>query len=187
MDSFEQVVAAVLHRQGYWLLPSLKIDLSKGEKRRIGRHSSPRWEIDIVAYDATANHVIAVECKSYMDSSGVQVATFAGSNLLDQARYKMFFEPKLRRVVLAALGRQLVNRGFCRRNPRITLGLAAGKIKGDKKWLKRYFMKRNWHLFTPDDLCLALSEMSDEGYENSVAAMVAKLLLRNTTSLRRDA
>ena len=178
MDSFEHVVAAVLHRQGYWIQPSCKVELTKAEKVRIGRHSSPRWEIDIVAYDARRNHVIAVECKSYLDSRGVQVSTFRGENEPDQAQYKLFFEPTLRKVVLGALVRQLLKQGFCRRAPGITLGLAAGKIKGNEDWLKRYFIRKGWILFNPRDLSSELKAMHKESYENTVAAIVSKLILR---------
>ena len=30
----------------------MKVELTKEEKRLIGRHSSPRWELDIVGYSA---------------------------------------------------------------------------------------------------------------------------------------
>jgi hypothetical protein len=32
----------------------------------IGRHSSPRWEVDIVAYRGRDNLLQVVECKSYI-------------------------------------------------------------------------------------------------------------------------
>ena len=65
MDAFETVVAAILQRQGYWTLTSVKVGLTKEEKREIGRHSSPRWELDVVAYRGRDNSIKVVECKSF--------------------------------------------------------------------------------------------------------------------------
>ena len=42
MDSFEEVIAAILQRKGYWTQTSVKVELTKAEKRKIGRDSSPR-------------------------------------------------------------------------------------------------------------------------------------------------
>jgi len=40
-------------------------------RREIGRPSSPRWELDIVAYSGRDNLLLVVECKSRLDSQGV--------------------------------------------------------------------------------------------------------------------
>lgn len=49
MDAFESIVAWVLEQEGYWVRTSYKVNLTKSEKRNIGRPSSPRWEIDMLA------------------------------------------------------------------------------------------------------------------------------------------
>jgi len=68
MDSFEQVVATILGRNGYWVRTSVKVALTPDEKREIGRPSAPRWELDVVAYSGSRNELLVVECKSYLDS-----------------------------------------------------------------------------------------------------------------------
>jgi hypothetical protein len=108
MDSFENVIATILQRQGYWTMTSVKVELSKAEKLRIGRHSSPRWELDVVAYSGLRNELLVVECKSYLDSSGVPRAAFDGLSALRADRFKLFSEPVLRNVVLSRLKKQLV-------------------------------------------------------------------------------
>lgn len=113
VDSFEAVVAAILQRQGYWTQTSVKVDLTKEEKREIGRHSSPRWEIDVVAYRGKENELRVVECKSFLDSPGVECGAFDGSNKKAEKRYKLFCEDALRRVVFGRLEAQLVSSGFC--------------------------------------------------------------------------
>ena len=76
MDAFEQLVSEILWMEGYWVRTSVKVELTKEEKRLIGRHSSPRWELDIcmMAYKGGENLLRVVECKSYIDSTGVRIS-----------------------------------------------------------------------------------------------------------------
>ena len=71
MDAFESVVAMLLKRDGYWTTTGFKVELSKAERRAIGKHSAPRWEIDVLAYKASINELLVVECKSFLNSTGV--------------------------------------------------------------------------------------------------------------------
>jgi hypothetical protein len=50
MDAFENVMALLLRRHGCWTATSVKVELTKEQKVAIGRPSSPRWEIDLLAY-----------------------------------------------------------------------------------------------------------------------------------------
>ena len=184
MDSFEAVVAAILHRRGYWTQTSVKVPLTKEEKHAIQRPSSPRWELDVVGYRGATNELLIVECKSYLDSSGVDAATFEGGNPKNQERYKMFFDDNLRKVVLNRLVKHLVSTGFCSPRPRVRLGLAAGKVKGKapaaEKRLQRVFARRRWIYLGPTEIRNELRALRHSGYENTVAAVVAKLLLRGS-------
>lgn len=60
MEAFEKLVGGLLERQGYWLRYGFKVELSKREKARIDRPSSPRWELDILAYKASSNQLLVV-------------------------------------------------------------------------------------------------------------------------------
>ena len=66
MDAFEQLASDIFWNEGYWVRTGFKVELTREEKIRIGRHSAPRWEIDLVAYSPTSNEVLALECKSYL-------------------------------------------------------------------------------------------------------------------------
>ena len=178
MDAFENVIASILERKGYWTQTSFKVELTKGEKRAIGRPSSPRWELDVVAYQGSTNELLVVECKSYLDSYGVSHTAFDGSNPNAASRYKLFTEKRLRTVVFKRLARQLVAGGFCAPDPSVQLCLAAGKIHGDKAKLERIFERNGWLLWTPDHIRSELEALSESGYENTVSAVVTKLLLR---------
>lgn len=177
MDAFESLIAMLLRHEGYWVAPSFKVELSKEEKRLVGRHSTPRWELDLVAYKGATNEILAIECKSFLDSTGV---VFRSGAFEPPKRYKLFGDEILRRVVLECATRQLSASGACAASPKITLCLAAGKIakKSDRAGLERHFADLGWRLLSPEWVKSRLLAASKRGYENDVAFVVSKLLLR---------
>lgn len=185
MNAFESLVTSLFERQGFWVRSNLKVDLTKAEKREIGRPSSPRWEIDLVAYKGRENQLMVVECKSYLDSRGVSISAFDGTSPEFAERFKLFSEQKLRKVVVGRLIEQLVAAGSVSEKPRVTLCLAAGKIasENDRQLLKEHFTKNGWVLFDDEWLTGELTRISDGGYENEIADVVAKLLLRRSSGL----
>ena len=151
MNAFEQIVAMLLHRQGYWTQISYKVELTRQDKKRMGLPSSPRWEIDVLAYRPVGNVVLAVECKSFLNSPGVRYLAFSGHTVKRADRYKLFTQPKVRKVVLARLAAQLHERKLARANPKVQLCLAAGHIrKGDEPLIRKHCARNGWRLFAPD-------------------------------------
>ena len=179
MDAFESVVAALLERKGYWTRTSVKVDLTKEEKSQIEKPTSPRWEIDVVAYKGSTNSLLAVECKSLLNSPGVRFSSFDGSSEREANRYKLFNDERLRKVVFNRLSIQLVESGFCPSLPEITLCLAAGNIYQDAKPIHDHFKKNGWELWDADWLRNELDILSKSGYDNTVVAIVSKLITRN--------
>jgi hypothetical protein len=184
LDAFEQLVSEILWLEGYWVRTSIKVELTKEEKRLIGRHSSPRWELDIVAYNARDNVLRVVECKSYFDSIGVRASAFDGSNSKHSKRYKLFNEPELRWVVFGRLSRQLAQAGACRDAPEVRLSLACGKVRNetDRNAIRAHFEGQGWEFWDEAWLRERLQRIAQGGYENQVSAVVAKLLLRGKVS-----
>ena len=178
MDAFETVVSALLEGKGFWTRRGVKVEVTKEDKRQIGRPSSPRWELEIVAYRGRTNELWIVECKSFLDSLGVRRGAFDGTDPEAAKRYKLFVDPTLRRVVVNRLKRQLFAQGFCGRAPKVTLCLAAGKIHSDGAWLRRHFEKKGWLLLDPSSLRQELAALAGSGYQDTVTAIVTKLLLR---------
>lgn len=174
MDAFEMIVAAILERQGFWVRTSVKVELSDKEKRRIGRATNPRWELDVVAYKPTENVLWIVECKSFLDSRGVRAAAFREGS--KTSRFKLFNEPETRKTVFGALTRQWTEEKLLLPNPDIKLCLAAGKLAGDAQELRQTFESNHWKLIEPECISRQLREMSNARYENSVIMMTAKLL-----------
>lgn len=182
MDGFEALIAELLEAEGYWVRRGHKVELTKAEKVKIGRPSSPRWEIDLLAYRPADNSLLAVECKSYLDSPGVRLEDLRGGKYKD--RYKLFTDGSLRGVVFNALGRDLGKAGLCPRKPKIQLALAAGHVKGDVTPLRNYFDSKKWRLFDPDWIREMLAARADAGYSDSVAVLAARVLLRTGSSDR---
>lgn len=177
MQAFESLVAALLEREGYWVRQSFKVELAKDEKRQIGRPSSPKWELDVVAYRPGDRQLLAVECKSYFDSRGVTYEEVANGNK-DDTRYKLFVDAKLRDVVLRRLALQLTERKSIAPDSVVRLCLATGRIAtaADRAKLKAQFDANNWLLLDEAWAREGLRLLAKGGYENSVAAVVAKLL-----------
>jgi len=179
VDAFEQLVSEILWMEGYWVRTSVKVELTKEEKREIGRPSAPRWELDIVAYSGRDNLLRVVECKSYLDSFGVKATGFDGSKPKEARYYKLFNDSELRRVVFKRLRLQFAASGACRPDPEIRLCLACGKVyESGRTNLRAHFEAQGWDLWDERWLREKLKHMALLGYENQVSAVVAKLLLR---------
>ena len=180
MDAFENLVSELLWQEGYWVRTSFKVNLTKEEKRDIGRPTTPRWELDIVAYSAKCNVLRVIECKSYLDSRGVQASEVISPKSPGKSRYKLFTDEKLRETVFNRLALEMEILGACARKPKVTLGLACGKIASAKDHgeLKAHFEQKGWELFDPDWLKEKMKQLSEASYENQISSVVAKLLLR---------
>ena len=180
MEAFEALIATLLENDGYWVKTSYRVNLTKEEKRRIGRPSSPRWEIDMIAYKGESNELRLVECKSYLDSPGVRYGAFDRSDSRRAERYKLFNDSVLLRTVTRRVVRQLEATGSCRPSPMVVLCLAAGKIRNDEDHdrLRKHFKKHHWLLLDQDWILERLRAVAHSGYRNEVATVVVKLLER---------
>lgn len=176
MDAFESVIATILEREGFWVRTSFKVKLTKEEKREISRPSSPRWEIDVLAYRPGDNLLLAVECKSYLDSRGVTRHGFSPG----RSTLKLFNDATLREVVFRRLLSQLIEAKSVRADAKVQLCLVAGKIvKSDVGWLNNYFEENGWLLHGPQWISERLHLLARDGYDNAVASVTAKMLLRS--------
>ena len=189
MDSFQTLVSMLLQRDGYWVRGNFKVELTKEEKRAVGRYSTPRWELDLVAYKGSSNEILMVECKSFLDSPGVRFRGFDGSAPDESRRYKLFNDEILRQVVTKRLVTQLEESGACALSPSVRLCLAAGKIASahDRENLREHFARNGWLLFDEEWTVHRLEQVSNSGYEDDVAAVVAKLLTRRVLRIDKIA
>lgn len=184
MDAFEAIVKLLLERRGYWVQPNFKVELTREEKRAIGKHSHPAVDLDLLAYRASVNEVFVVECKSFLDSPGVRSDSFLKDQDKDAKRYKLFVQGSYRAAVMARLTAQLIETGRCRPQPKIHLCLATGKIANEKSRdeLHRHFAHQGWTLWDDKWIRAQMREAAASSYENQIPLVVAKLLLRGQIS-----
>ena len=180
MDAFESIIASLLWEEGYWTTIGYKVNLSKEQKVELGKHSMPRPEIDIVAYRASDNQLLWVECKSYLDSTGVKIKHLNGEDKKGAQRYKVFTWPAYRQLVTSELLKQLEKETRIRPNPTINYCLVTGKIATDKdrEALHQFFDENEWLLYDEYWVKERLEKLAAKGYENDVAVIVAKLFSR---------
>lgn len=181
MDSFERIVAMLLERQGYWTRISYRIELTAEDKAAIRRPSCPRWEIDVIALRPKTNELLVIECKSFLDSKGVQFKDLSEDDDPEsKGRYKILTEPTLRKVLLHRLVAQLEESGLAASGLSVRLAMAVGKFKNEmnRTQTKEMFDANGWQLFDEAWLREHLRRASEESYENDIAFVVSKLLLR---------
>lgn len=179
MDYFEAMVKVLLECDGYWVRQSFKVSLSKEEKREIGKPSIPRPEIDILAYAPVGNEVLALEVKSFLDSTGVRIADLMEEHEIPQGRYKLFTCKNYREVVLGRLNQDLLEAGMISKSTTMRLGLVAGNVyQGRSEEVRSLFSKKGWFFWSPDEVKDKLKALADKGYENEPSIIAAKILLR---------
>ncbi|QBB72064.1 hypothetical protein ELE36_17765 [Pseudolysobacter antarcticus] len=172
-------MATIFNHCGYWTSTNVKVNLSPDEKRAIGRPTTPRWDIDLVAYRPKSKELLAVECKSLLDSTGV---VFRKDAFDSPKTYKLFSEAQTREVVLNSLANQFHEAGLTQSIAKPTLCMAAAHIakKTDRPAMQQYFKKNGWRLFDEQWIKTKLHEIGSHGYQDDLAYFVAKLLRAET-------
>jgi hypothetical protein len=178
-DHFENLVRTLLEAEGFWVFQSFKVDLTTEDKRRIGRPSLPRPEIDLLAFRPRSNQIIAIEAKSYFDSRGVRLEELAASYEIPEGRFKLFTCPKFQTIVLQRLKAQLMSMGMSKDDTAIRLGLVFGNVvKRDVLPLRRYVKTREWFYWSPRLLKRKLRSQARRAYENNPVIIASKLIVR---------
>ena len=179
MDYFETLIKTLLEHEGFWIRQSFKVNLTKQEKRDIGKPSIPRPEIDILSYNPKDDRIIAFEAKSFLDSLGVKLIDLEQSFKIPEGRYKLFTCDNYRSIVFNRLKHDLIDLGLCTQNTRIDLGLAAGNVYQSKSEIIRLmFQKRGWAFLSPEDIRDKVTNLVSKGYENEPSIITAKILMR---------
>jgi len=179
MDHFESIISTLLEAENYWVRRSFKINLTKEEKRQIGKPSIPRPEVDLLALHFSRNEVLAFEAKSFLDSPGVKLAQLQEEHEAPEGRYKLFTSQRYRSVVLSRLVQDLIELDMANSDTKVSLGLAAGKVyQGQSGPIREFMKKKEWLFWSPEDIKHKVTELAKRGYENDPAIITAKILLR---------
>lgn len=179
MDHFEGIIRTLLEHEGYWVRQAFKVNVSKEEKREIGKHSIPRPEIDLLAFKPHKSLILALEAKSYLDSPGVRVDELREQHGIPEGRYKLFTCESYRTIVLRRLAQDLVEAGMADASTKITLGLVAGKLYQRRSGeLRTLFDERGWFFWSPEDVRDKVKALAAKDYENEPSIITAKILMR---------
>ena len=179
MDYFEGLIKTLLEHEGYWVRQSFKVNLTKQEKRDIGKPSIPRPEVDILAFKPENNQVIAFEAKSYLDSPGVKLNELQQSHVIPEGRYKLFTCDNYRSIVFLRMKQDLIDLGMGTPDTKITLGLAAGNVYQSKsKEIREFLISRGWPFLSPEDIREKVTALAAKGYENEPSIITTKILKR---------
>ena len=181
MDAFEQIISRLLWQEGIWTTVGYKVNLPKEKKKVLGKPTMPRPEIDILGYQASENLLLWVECKSYLDSRGVIYQSLSGEDKRGAMRFKVFTQPKYRKIVTEELISQVVKSNLTRPNPAIQYCLVTGKIATDVDRYKLHYLfsENDWILFDEFWVKQGLERLSEIGYEDDIATIVTKIYARN--------
>ena len=179
MDHFETIISTLLEAEGYWVRSSFKVNVTKEEKRQVGKHSIPRPEIDLLALRFSTNEVLALEAKSFLDSPGVKLTQLQEEHEVPEGRYKLFTSQHYRSVVLSRLLQDLIACGMANSDTRVFLGLAAGKVyQGHSEPIREFMEEKKWLFWSPEDIKQKVTALAKRGYENDPAIITAKILMR---------
>ncbi len=184
MNAFENIVRMFLEAEGYWVRQSVKVEISKEDKKAIGLPTMPRPEIDLVALNVKRNELLLIEVKSFLDSPGVyfgDVIGEGGEESWGAKRYRLFANSKFREVVTRKLREEYLEQGLINGKTQISYALAAGNIhsSADESKIRYHFSQRGWKLFSPKEIKGKIAELSEKGWEDNEVTMTAKLILRN--------
>lgn len=179
MDAFEDLVSQLLVEDGYWIIQSFKVNLTKSEKKKINRPTTPRPEIDIIAYKADVNIIYAIEAKSFIDSIGVKIDEIDIEYEIQEGRYKLLTCSNYRKTVTKRLKHQLHEKGLINEKTKVSFGLVAGNVYQNKyEEIKTLYEKKRWLFWGPLEIKDKLENLIKKGYEDNAITMAAKLLLK---------
>jgi len=151
MNAFEQIAAHFFEVQGYWTRVGTKSMFQrKRSENSETEYATPRSRL--AGFQPGSNQLLVMECKSWLDSTGVRVANF-GEDPVHNKHMKLFNRDGLRELLTSKLLAQLRQEGLLpTTDPSIRYGLVAGKIKaGNEPKIREIFDAKDWLLVTPSD------------------------------------
>jgi len=180
MNAFEDIVKLYLESEGYWIRQSVKVEISKEDKRAIDLPTMPRPEIDLVALNVKENELLLIEVKSYLDSYGVYFEAVSDKDDKLAERYRLFTNETFRKIVTAKLREEYLKQGLINENTKMNYALAAGNIHSaaDELKISEHFSQQGWILFSPKKIKDKVKELSQKGWEDNLVTITAKLILR---------
>jgi len=180
MDAFENIVAQLLIEDDFWVMTSVRVDLTKEEKKEINKPTTPRPEIDIIAFNLKNNTLFLIEVKSFFDSRGVVFSELQKKSDIQKGRYKLLTSDKYRNIISKRLFEDLNKKGLINTKTKISYGLIAGNVYQNKESeIKEYFNSKKWLFWGPSEIKSKVIKLSSKGYENNPVTIASKIILRD--------
>lgn len=177
MDAFESIVATYLDSKGYWVKQSVKVNISKDDKKELGLQTMPTPEIDLVAYNPVENELILIEVKSYFDSEGVTIAGLNDPKSKKTKRYRLLNDEKYQRIIREQLQKIFIDKKFINHSTKIKYALAAGNVRTrDYDKIKAYLAGREYVFYEPMEIAKAIKSLKNSVYINDSVTITVKLL-----------
>ncbi len=179
MDYFESLCKTLLEDDGYWVRQSYKIDLSKEQKKQLGKPSLPRPEIDLLAFNHRKNELLFIEVKSFLDSHGVRLQDLKEEHKFPEGKYKVVTCQMYRTIIESQLKHQLTEEGLVSPKTKTRFGLIFGKVRPvDDQGIQSFCHEKDWFYWSPDEVRARVTNLAQKGYENEPSVITAKILLR---------
>lgn len=177
MDAFESIVAIFLDSMGYWVKQSVKVTISKEEKKLIGSSAMPTPEIDLVAYNPKKDELILIEVKSFLDSGGVEEGGVKGTNEKTKSRYRLLNNATYQNIISNKLRQLFIEKGFITQSTVIKYALAAGNVDPKSYTeIKNYLDQKGYYFYEPSEIQKAILKLQSSVYLNDSVTMTVKLL-----------
>ena len=185
MDPFTSLIRTLLEDGSYWVRRAPKIELTKKDKKRFFLPPTHRPDIHLLAYDPVFKFVLAIQVAPGLDTgrgAGVTLKEFSKRTETPSGDFPMLTCEPYKKLVLKVLERQLIAKDEVIEDVRLAFGLVVGNVKEDElAEVYKYFDDRDrmfWSQAEISDRVKALADGDDEG---SAAALVARILLRETS------
>ena len=176
MNHFEELCKYLLERENYWVRTNVKVDVTKEEKASFGKPTSPRPEMDIVAYRAKDNRLLILEVKSFLNSSGVHIEQVRQKDPKYDG-YKILTGKKYQKVVSKRLISDFIRDGLIKPNPKVQFGLIAGKIsKNQFSEFYKLSEERDWFFWGPKELKDRVIALQGLAYEDNPFVVTSKVM-----------
>lgn len=180
MDAFENIAKLYFEEKNFWVRQSVKMEVSKEDKRSIGNTSMPRPEIDLIVFDAVKNKLWLIEAKSYLDSNGVNYSGILNDNKKIKNRYRLLNDKGFQKIVVRGLKKQMIQDGLINKDTIIGFGLIAAKVrKSDEEKIKEFARKQKWLFVSPKEIKEVLQGLAEKKWDNNEVVIASKIILRN--------
>ncbi len=179
MNAFEHIVELYLQEKNYWTRHSVKVELTKADRAKLKLPTTPRAEIDLVAYNPVSDVLVLIEVKSYFDNPGLTIGELNGTDKNNANRCKLLNNKLFQKVVTDRLVEDFLNRKLIKKSTEIKYALAVGKVQQKSLTAVKAYLTKNkkkkYLYFDPSDIKQTIKNLAEKGWEDNIIIVTAKI------------